>query len=54
MSRLNADVLRISELKWTGMDHFTSEESFLRKAKGNRSKFVQLNTENIKKSQGLS
>lgn len=27
MSRLNADVLRISELKWTSMDHFTSEEA---------------------------
>ncbi|XP_013924008.1 PREDICTED: MORN repeat-containing protein 1-like [Thamnophis sirtalis] len=51
MSRLNADVLRISELKWTGMDHFTSEESFLRKAKG--SKITEMVTIAIKYRQPL-
>jgi len=26
MSRLNIDILGVSELKWTGMGHFTSDD----------------------------
>ena len=29
MARLNIDILRISELKWTGMDEFNSDDRYI-------------------------
>ena len=29
MTRVNVDVLGISELKWTGMDEFTSDDHYI-------------------------
>ena len=29
MSRLNINILRISELKWTGMDEFNSDDNYI-------------------------
>ena len=29
MARLNTDILGISELKWTGMDEFNSDEHYI-------------------------
>ena len=29
MTRVNIDILRISELKWTGMDEFSSEDHYI-------------------------
>ena len=29
MARVNADVLGISELKWTGMDEFNSDDHYI-------------------------
>ena len=29
MARVNIDILRISELKWTGMDEFNSEDHYI-------------------------
>ena len=29
MARVNIDILRISELKWTGMDEFSSEDHYI-------------------------
>ena len=29
MARLNINILRISELKWTGMDEFSSEDHYI-------------------------
>ena len=29
MARVNIDILEISELKWTGMDEFNSDEHYI-------------------------
>ena len=29
MARVNVDILRISELKWTGMDEFNSDDHYM-------------------------
>ena len=29
MTRVNIDILRISELKWTGMDEFNSDDHYI-------------------------
>ena len=29
MARVNVDIIRISELKWTGMDEFNSDDHYI-------------------------
>ena len=41
MARVNVDILEISELKWTGMDEFNSDDHYISTAGRNPSEEME-------------